>query len=85
MELKKNDLYWDSANSFPTQNLHFIEVEDDNTKVAMFENGEVDAIEQISSQYFDHLNEYLTSFVGGGIMFLWINQRGPAGDCRAVE
>lgn len=32
-------------NSFPTQNLHFIEVEDDNTKVAMFENGEVDAIE----------------------------------------
>lgn len=45
MELKKNDLYWDSANSFPTQNLHFIEVEDDNTKVAMFENGEVDAIE----------------------------------------
>ena len=27
-----------------------------------FENGEVDAIEQISSQYFDHLNEYLTSF-----------------------
>lgn len=67
MELKKNDLYWDSANSFPTQNLHFIEVEDDNTKVAMFENGEVDAIEQISSQYFGHLNEYLNSFVAAAL------------------
>ena len=84
MELKKNDLYWDSANSFPTQNLHFIEVEDDNTKVAMFENGEVDAIEQISSQYFDHLNEYLTSFVGGGIMFLWINQQGTSPETAAL-
>lgn len=76
MELKKNDLYWDSANSFPTENLHFVEVEDANTKVAMFENGEVDAIEQVSSQYFDHLSEYLHSYVGGGIMFLWINQQG---------
>ena len=84
MELKKNDLYWDSANSFPTQNLHFIEVEDDNTKVAMFENGEVDAIEQISSQYFDHLNEYLTSFVGGGIMFLWITQQGTSPETAAL-
>ena len=84
MELKKNDLYWDSANSFPTQNLHFIEVEDDNTKVAMFENGEVDAIEQISSQYFGHLNEYLNSFVGGGIMFLWINQQGTSPETAAL-
>ena len=30
----------------------------------MFENGEVDAIEQISSQYFDHLNEYLSLLCG---------------------
>ena len=78
MELTKNENYWDSANSFPTKNLHFVEVEDDNTKVAMFENGDVDAIEQISSQYFDHLSEYLHSYVGGGMMFLWINQQGTS-------
>lgn len=53
MELKKNDLYWDSANSFPTQNLHFIEVEDDNTKVAMFENGEVDALSRSPASILD--------------------------------
>ncbi|MCI8538463.1 MAG: peptide ABC transporter substrate-binding protein [Oscillospiraceae bacterium] len=76
MELKKNDLYWDSANSFPTQNLHFVEVEDANTKVAMFENGEVDAIEQVASQYYDHLSDYLYSYTGGGFMLLWFNQLG---------
>ena len=84
MELTKNDLYWDSANSFPTKNLHFVEVDDDNTKVAMFENGEVDAIEQIFSQYYDHLNDYLYSFVGGGMMFLWINQQGTSPETAAL-
>ena len=84
MELTKNDLYWDSANSFPTKNLHFVEVDDDNTKVAMFENGEVDAIEQVSSQYFDHLSDYLQSYVGGGIMFLWINQQGTSPETAAL-
>ena len=76
MELTKNDLYWDSANSFPTENLHFVEVEDANTKVAMFENGEVDAIEQVASQYYDYLDQYLYYVQGGGFMFLWFNQQG---------
>ena len=76
MELKKNDLYWDAENSFPTENLHFVEVEDANTKVAMFENGEVDAIEQVSSQYYDYLDQYLYYVQGGGFMFLWFNQQG---------
>lgn len=80
MELVKNDSYWDSANSFPTKNLHLIEVKDINTKVAMFENGEVDAIEQISSQYYDYLSEYLYTKTGGGIMFLWYNQQGTSED-----
>lgn len=84
MELKKNDLYWDSANSFPTENLHFIEVEDANTKVAMFENGEVDAIEQLSSQYYDHLSDYLYSYTGGGFMFLWFNQLGTSEETSAL-
>ena len=76
MELKKNDLYWDAENSFPTENLHFVEVEDANTKVAMFENGEVDAIEQVASQYYDYLDQYLYYVQGGGFMFLWFNQQG---------
>jgi len=76
MELVKNDNYWDAANSFPTKNLHFIEINDDNTKVAMFENGEVDAIERVASQYYDSLSEYLDMRSGGGFMFLWVNENG---------
>jgi oligopeptide transport system substrate-binding protein len=84
MELKKNELYWDSENSFPTENLHFVEVEDDNTKVAMFESGEVDAIEQVSSQYYDYLQDYLYSYTGGGFMFLWFNQLGTSDETAAL-
>ncbi len=76
MDLEKNDLYWDAANSFPTKYLHFLEIEDPNTEVAMFENGEVDAIEIISSQYYDYLSDYQYKTEGGGFMFLWMNQNG---------
>ncbi len=76
MDLTKNDLYWDAANSFPTKNLHFLEIEDANTEVAMFESGEVDAIEVISSQYYDYLKDYQYKTLGGGFMFLWMNQNG---------
>lgn len=76
MELVKNELYWDSANSFPVKNLHFLEITDPNTEVAMFESGEVDAIEQISSQYYDYLKDYQYKSAGGGFMFLWMNQKG---------
>ena len=53
MELKKNDLYWDSANSFPTQNPHFIEVEDDNTKVACSKMAKVDALSRSPASILD--------------------------------
>ena len=76
MELVKNELYWDSANSFPVKNLHFLEITDPNTEVAMFESGEVDAIEQISSQYYDYLKDFQYKSTGGGFMFLWLNQNG---------
>lgn len=76
MDLVKNDLYWDAANSFPIRNLHFYEIVDPNTEVAMFESGEVDAIERIASQYFDYLKDYQYKTSGGGFMFLWMNQNG---------
>lgn len=84
MELTKNEAYWDSANSFPVKNLHFIEVKDANTEVAMFENGEVDAIEVISSQYYDYLDQYTYDVPGGGFMFLWVNQNGTSEEAARV-
>lgn len=76
MDLVKNEYYWNAENSFPVQNIHLVEVEDPNTEVAMFENGEVDAIEQISSQYYGYMDPYKYIVSGGGFMFLWMNGNG---------
>lgn len=84
MELVKNEKYWDAANSFPVKNIHLLEIEDPNTEVAMFENGEVDAIEQISSQYYDYLSAYEYKTSGGGFMFLWMNQNGTSEEAQKV-
>lgn len=85
MELVKNDTYWDAENSFPTKNLHFVEVKDANTRAAMFENGEVDAIEQLAATYFDYFDEYLYSYSGGGSMFLWCNENDSSEDADDAE
>lgn len=84
MELVKNENYWDAANSFPVENIHLLEIEDPNTEVAMFENGEVDAIEQISPQYYDYLKDYEYRTSGGGFMFLWMNQNGTSEETQKV-
>ena len=84
MELVKNENYWDAANSFPVRNIHLLEIEDPNTEVAMFENGEVDAIEQISAQYYDYLKDYEYREAGGGFMFLWMNQNGTSEEAQKV-
>ena len=84
MELVKNEKYWDAENSFPVKNIHLLEIEDPNTEVAMFENGEVDAIEQISAQYYGYLNDYAYKMSGGGFMFLWMNQNGTSDEAQKV-
>lgn len=84
MELVKNENYWDAENSFPVKNIHLLEIEDPNTEVAMFEMGEVDAIEQISAQYYDYLNDYAYRTSGGGFMFLWMNENGTGDEAQRV-
>ncbi len=84
MDLVKNDLYWDAGNSFLVRNLHFVEVGDANTEVAMFENGEVDAIEEINAQYNAYLADYEYSTPGGGFMFLWCNENGTSDEAARV-
>ena len=84
MDLVKNENYWNAAESFPVQNIHLIEVEDPNTEVAMFESGEVDAIEQISSQYYTYMEPYKYNVSGGGFMFLWMNGNGATEASQAL-
>ena len=74
--LKKNKTYWNADNSFPTEELRFYKVEDGNTQIAMFDNKEIDAIQNLASQYNEYLKDYLYTASGGGVEFLWINQNG---------
>ncbi|MBO4992353.1 MAG: peptide ABC transporter substrate-binding protein [Firmicutes bacterium] len=78
--LEKNPAYWNAENQFPVQTIKLLEVEDPNTEVAMFENGEVDAIEEMAAQYYDYLSDYLYEVNGGGFMFLWMNTTGGTSD-----
>ncbi len=82
--LVKNPSYWDAENQFQVETIKLIQVEDPNTEVAMFENGEVDAIEQMSSQYYDHLADYRYDTAGGGFMFLWMNTHGYSAEADKV-
>lgn len=75
--LEKNPMYWNSADSFPTERLHFVKVDDANTQVAMFESHELDVIQYVSSQYNDYLSDYLYKQPGGGIELVWLNENSP--------
>lgn len=77
MTFTKNPEYWNADNSFPVETITLLKVDDSNTAYSMFENGEVDALANVSSQYMDSLADYLTIETGaGGIMYLWINENG---------
>ena len=84
IDMVKNDLYWNAADSFPVKNLHLVEVEDPNTEIAMFENGELDAVEQISSQYYGYIPDCQIGTVGGGFQFLWMNQNGTSEEAQKL-
>jgi oligopeptide transport system substrate-binding protein len=80
LRLEKNDLYWDADNSFPTNIINFLEIKDENTQIAMFESGEVDAIANLPAQYNEYLSNYLYRVQGTGVEFIWINQNGTTAE-----
>lgn len=82
--LKKNEHYWNSANAFPTETLNFIKVEDPNTQIAMFENGDVDAIECLAAQYVEYLEDNLFTISGAGIELIWFNRNGTSEETARI-
>lgn len=74
--LKKNASYWDAENSFPTPAINLIQVENDNTAIAMFEDKEVDAILDLPSSYYKMFEGTTYDAYSGGIQFVWLNQNG---------
>ena len=75
--LTKNDTYWDAKDNWQIQTIEGMEIADDGTKVAMFENGEIDAIYTIGGQYVDQMTEdgaAVTPFSSNGIEAMYFNE-----------
>lgn len=75
--LTKNDTYWDAKDNWQVQTIEGMEIADDGTKVAMFENGEIDAMYTIGGQYVDQMTEdgaTVTPFSSNGIEAMYFNE-----------
>lgn len=76
MTLVKNDKWWNSANEFPTKNVNILQIDSANTKVSMFENGEVDIVASVDPNYISTIQGNIDSYVGSTEMLLWMNEAG---------
>ena len=74
IKLVKNEDYWDAKDSFKVKSVEFIKVENMNTAIAMYENDEIDAILELSSEYYDEFEGETFTGATGRITFLWLNQ-----------
>jgi ABC-type oligopeptide transport system substrate-binding subunit len=63
--LEKNPKYIYSRESFPVGTIEILVGVDSNTRVAMFENGEVDVVKSVSRQNLDLISEYIVRFPAG--------------------
>jgi ABC-type oligopeptide transport system, periplasmic component len=80
MSLVKNDKWWNSANEFPTKNVNILQIDSANTKVSMFENGEVDVISTLDANYSSTISDKVKTYVGSTEMLLWMNEAGNTGE-----
>lgn len=74
IKLVKNDDYWDASKTFKVKSIEFIKVENMNTAISMYDNGEIDAILELSSEYYDQFEGETFTGATGRITFLWLNQ-----------
>lgn len=74
IKLVKNNDYWDALNTFKVESVEFIKVENMNTAISMYDNEEIDAILELSSEYYEQFEGETFTGATGRITFLWLNQ-----------
>ncbi|MGI6578000.1 MAG: peptide ABC transporter substrate-binding protein [Eubacteriales bacterium] len=74
MSFTKNPTYINADTSFPTTHLKMVISSDHNTRVTMFENGEVDCLMMVGNDYLDILKDYTVHFTGGGHQAIQFNR-----------
>lgn len=82
LSFTKNPTYIDAENSFPTTHLRHLIIPDHNTRVTMFENGEVDALLTISPEYESVLQDYITHRPSSATQGVQFNIHGKGQDAK---
>ena len=80
LTLVKNEYYWDSENSFPVETVTMLIIDDGGTRVSMFESGELDAMEELTSQYAASYADTASARDTDSLDYLWINTNTTTSD-----
>ncbi len=77
---EKNPLFIEAENSFPVDEIEVLVGVDHNTRVAMFENGEVDVVKTINREGANLLSEHVKNFPSGMQQAIQFNPYGKGGN-----
>ncbi len=80
----KSDTYLLASEKFAVETITWLEKNDDNAAVTMFESGEADAILQVSSSTYELLSDYITRSPDGSAKALQFNVYGQGDEEKAA-
>jgi ABC-type oligopeptide transport system substrate-binding subunit len=78
MTFEKNDSWWNAENEFPMKLINVLQIDSANTKVSMFQNGELDIVSSLDTNYIDTLGDAVKNYESNNEMFLWVNEGGTS-------
>lgn len=78
MTFVKNKNWWNSDNEFPMETINLMDIESANTEVSMFQNGELDVISSVDSNYVSTISDNVKSYESSTEMFLWMKEAGTS-------
>jgi oligopeptide transport system substrate-binding protein len=80
LKMEKNPQYIYAGSSFPVQHITMVQIPDTNTKIAMYENGEIDVI-GITPEYYSLVpDEEIKTFPWGAMGHIQLNVHGKGND-----
>lgn len=83
MTFAKNDTWWNAEDEFPMKTINVLQIDSANTKVSMFENGELDIVGSVDTNYVDTLGEAVSNYESSTEMFLWMKEKGTSDEATA--
>ncbi len=83
MTFVKNPDWWNADSEFPMETIHIMKVESANTEVSMFQNGELDIVSSVDSNYISTISDYVDSYESSTEMFLWMKEAGTSDEATA--